>query len=295
MNKISIYGASSVSTSLARLFASNGIDVLYIDPINDKLAKEIDDLNFGTEILVKIGKMTPENRKNLLAKIKTIATIEAIDETIDLVINTKNGSEEDIVAMFQQIEANIGEHTILATSSPAVAVTSIATQTKRADRFVGLCFGVPAHGINLLELAKGFDTSSETIEIIKRFAAQINRNPLQVKDQVGFVFNRVALVYINQAIKMLEQSDLGVLAIDEMMKIGMTQIVGPLQIADVRGLDNILAGLQSMHTATNDATYFPSQLLMQLVAAGKTGKAVGEGFYKYVDGEDTKVAPYLLD
>jgi len=170
---------------------------------------------------------------------------------------------------------------ILATNTSSISITKIAAQTNREHNVIGMHFMNPVPVMKLVEVIKGYSTSTETLETIMNLSKKINKIPVEVNDFPGFVANKILMPMINEAIITLNEGVAGVEEIDTVMKLGMAHPMGPLQLADFIGLDVCLAILKVLQEGFGQNKYAPSPLLVNMVTAGKLGVKTGEGFYSW--------------
>ena len=167
-------------------------------------------------------------------------------------------------------------------AQPATAsITRLAAATDRPEKFIGLHFMNPVPVMKLVEIVRGIESTDEAISEGKAFVEGLGKTTILAKDYAGFIVNRILLPMINEAIYALYEGVGGVEDIDQGMKLGSNQPMGPLALADLIGLDTCLAVLERLHHGLGDDKYRPCPLLRRMVAAGRLGKKSGKGFYDY--------------
>ena len=172
-------------------------------------------------------------------------------------------------------------NTILASNTSSISITKLAEKTKRKDKVIGMHFMNPVPIMKLVEIINSKYTSKETTDIITNLSKKLEKIPLTVNDFPGFISNRILMPMINEAIESLDQGVANVKNIDGIMKLGMGHPMGPLQLADLIGLDVCKSILEVMLNGLKNPKYKPNKLLVQLVNEGKLGVKSGEGFYDY--------------
>ncbi len=175
----------------------------------------------------------------------------------------------------------VGQETLLATNTSSISITQLAAVVRRPERFVGLHFFNPVPVMALVEVIRGLQTSDDTHARAVAFAKRVGKTPITVKNGPGFAVNRILCPMINEAIFALQEGMATAEDIDTGMKLGCNHPIGPLALADLVGLDTLLAVMQVFYEAFNDPKYRPAPLLKELVAAGRLGRKTKRGFDAY--------------
>jgi len=186
--------------------------------------------------------------------------------------------------IFRKLDELTKPSCILATNTSSISITKIAAATKRADRVIGMHFMNPVPVMKLVEIIRGYSTSTEVTNAIVDMSRDLGKVPVECNDYPGFVANRILMPMINEAIIALFEGVAGVEEIDTIMKLGMAHPMGPLQLADFIGLDVCLSILNVLYDGLGNPKYAPCPLLVNMVTAGKLGAKSGEGFYDYNEG-----------
>ena len=173
---------------------------------------------------------------------------------------------------------------ILATNTSSIPITKIAAVTYRPGKVIGMHFMNPVPVMKLVEIINGKETEKEVTEIVVALSKQLGKVPCVVNDFPGFISNRILMPMINEAIYSLHEGVAGVEEIDTIMKLGMAHPMGPLQLADLIGLDICLSIMNVLHEGFGTEKYTPCPLLVELVKEGKLGAKTGEGFYIHAPG-----------
>ena len=192
---------------------------------------------------------------------------------------TENEAVKDTI--FKALDEVIPEHAILASNTSSIPITRMAAKTSRPDRFIGMHFMNPVPVMKLVEVIRGLATSDETNQAVNELAERLGKVTVEARDMPGFVVNRILMPMINEAVVTLYEGIGTVEGIDQAMKLGTNQPMGPLTLADFIGLDTCLAIMEVLHHGTGDSKYRPCPLLRQYVEAGWLGRKVGRGFYDY--------------
>jgi 3-hydroxybutyryl-CoA dehydrogenase len=200
---------------------------------------------------------------------------------VDLVIEAATERRELKLSILKQIEALVGPEVVIATNTSSISITELAAALGKSDRFIGTHFFNPVPVMGLLELIRGLQTSDETHQAMLAFATQVGKTAVTARNAPGFVVNRILVPMINEAIFVLQEGLASAEDIDAGMKLGCNHPIGPLALADMIGLDTLLAVMDVFYEGFNDSKYRPAPLLKEMVAAGWLGRKSGRGFYHY--------------
>jgi 3-hydroxybutyryl-CoA dehydrogenase len=200
---------------------------------------------------------------------------------VDFVIEAVNEDFAVKSAVFRELGTVTRPDVILASNTSSISITRLGVSSGRPDRFIGMHFMNPVPVMKLVEIIRGAATSNETHSRTRALAESLGKVPWEVNDSPGFVSNRVLMPMINEAIFTLYEGVGTPEAIDQIMKLGMNHPMGPLELADLIGLDVCLAIMNVLYEGFNDSKYRPCPLLKKYVDAGWLGRKSGQGFYKY--------------
>lgn len=281
IKNIAVIGSGTMGNGIAHVFAQYNFNVFLVDISEEILNNALNTISNNLDRMIKKGTITEEVKQKALANIHPIVGIENFDKEVDLVIEAVPENFEIKKKVFQTIEPNLNQNCILATNTSSIPITSLASVTKRSDKFIGMHFMNPVPVMKLVEIIRGYSTSNETFKIIKDLTLKIDKVPAEVNDYPGFVSNRVLMPMINEAIYCVYEGVATPENIDTVMKLGMNHPMGPLTLADFIGLDVCLSIMEVLYEGFNDPKYRPCPLLKKMVAANKLGRKTGEGFFKY--------------
>lgn len=277
---VGIIGAGQMGSGIAHVCAISGYDVLIHDVAADQIDKALAKIDKNMSRQVASDKLSEQDKSAALGKIKAAITIEQLS-TCDLVIEAATENEAIKTKIFQALCPILRKDAILATNTSSLPVTRLAATTDRPDRFVGIHFMNPVPVMKLVELIRGIATEDETFDVAKSFAESLGKTVTVSEDFPAFIVNRILLPMINEAVYTLYEGVGSIEAIDNGMKLGTNQPMGPLELADFIGLDTCLSVMQVLYEGMSDSKYRPCPLLVKYVEAGWLGRKTGRGFYDY--------------
>jgi 3-hydroxybutyryl-CoA dehydrogenase len=277
---VGIIGAGQMGSGIAHVCAISGYDVLIHDVAADQIDKALAKIDKNMSRQVASDKLSEQDKSAALGKIKSAITIEQLS-TCDLVIEAATENEAIKTKIFQALCPILRKDAILATNTSSLPVTRLAATTDRPDRFVGIHFMNPVPVMKLVELIRGIATEDEMFDVAKSFAESLGKTVTVSEDFPAFIVNRILLPMINEAVYTLYEGVGSIEAIDNGMKLGTNQPMGPLELADFIGLDTCLSVMQVLYEGMSDSKYRPCPLLVKYVEAGWLGRKTGRGFYDY--------------
>jgi 3-hydroxybutyryl-CoA dehydrogenase len=279
--RIVVVGAGTMGNGIAHVAAQQGKDVLLVDVAKDALEKALATIATNLDRQIKKGLIDEAAKSATLARIGTSSDLGAAAAQADLVIEAVPEKPELKYRVVEAADAAAGPGTILATNTSSISITEIAARTKRPDRVIGMHFMNPVPVMQLIEVIRGLATSDATTTAVVALSKELGKTPVEVNDFPGFVSNRVLMPMINEAVFALMEGVAEPDAIDTVMKLGMNHPMGPLELADLIGLDTCLSILEVLHRELGDDRYRPCPLLRKYVAAGWLGRKTGRGFHTY--------------
>jgi 3-hydroxybutyryl-CoA dehydrogenase len=279
---ISVVGAGQMGAGIAQLLAQFGYSVLLADVNVERAQAGKSGIERALIRLVDKGKLEPVLRDSALGRI-TPTTAEASYARCDLMIEAATENRELKLALFKRADALAKPGVILASNTSSISITALAGQTKRPERVVGMHFMNPVPVMKLVEIVRGLQTSDETLGIIRALGTRLNRQLVMSQDQPGFLINRILIPFLNEACFALQEGTGSADDIDRAARLGLNHPMGPFELADLIGLDTVLAIAEVLAREFGDSKYRPAVLLKNLVAAGWLGKKTGRGFYVYDD------------
>jgi 3-hydroxybutyryl-CoA dehydrogenase len=255
-----------------------------IDINETALQKALQTIGGNLDRQIKKGALTEEAKASTLNNIKTYTQLAEGVAQADLVVEAATENPVTKLNIFTELDKVCPAHTILASNTSSISITKIGSATKRPEKVIGMHFMNPVPVMKLVEVIRGYATSSEVTAAIMELSKKLEKVPVEVNDYPGFVSNRILMPMINEAIYTLFEGVAGVQEIDTVMKLGMAHPMGPLQLADFIGLDVCKYILDVLYAGFGNPKYAPCPLLVNMVQAGHLGVKSGKGFYVYTQG-----------
>jgi 3-hydroxybutyryl-CoA dehydrogenase len=280
VKKFGVVGGGTMGNGIAHVAAQTGFGVILCEVDEALCKKALGTVDKNLQRGVDKGKMTPEQKAAVLAKISTTTKLQDL-AGCDVVVEAAVENFGVKKAIFQSLDAACKAETVLASNTSSISITKLAAVTKRPGRVIGMHFMNPVPVMQLVEVIRGIATEDAVLASVMELAKAMGKTPVEVNDYPGFVSNRVLMPMINEAIYCLMEGVGSPEAIDTVMKLGMNHPMGPLTLADLIGLDTCLFILNVLHEGLGDPKYRPCPLLVKMVDAGYLGRKSGRGFYKY--------------
>lgn len=282
---VAIIGGGVMGQGIAQTISAAGIDVLILEKDEERAEKSKENLKASMEREISRWAMTQSEMKSILSRIKWATDYSEIPNC-DLVIEAVDENYDLKKSIFKSLDEIAKPNTIFISNTSTLSLTKIAEVTKRKDKIIGMHFLNPVPKIPLVELIRALDTSTRTVDIIKRFASRIGKTAVEIYEYPGFVTTRAIVPLLNEAMHILLEDIASAKDIDTAMKLGYDFKMGPLEMADTMGLDEVLAWMETLWTTLGEPRYRPCPILRKLVRERKLGKKTGEGFFKYdADGK----------
>ncbi len=277
---VGIVGTGQMGSGIGQVAAQAGMSVLLYDINQEIVDRALGNIQKGLVRLTDRGKLSSDEQDAILGRLRGTAVLEDLSGA-DVIIEAApedSAIKEDI---FRKLDHIARPEVILASNTSSISLTQLGAVTNRPEKVIGMHFMNPPVVMQLVEIVRGLATADETYTTIDGLAKKMGKTTIQAKDYAGFVVNRILLPMINEAIYALYEGVGGVEDIDQGMKLGTNQPMGPLALADLIGLDTCLAVLERLHHGLGDDKYRPCPLLRNYVAAHYLGKKTGKGFYEY--------------
>lgn len=276
--KVGVIGAGTMGSGIAQVFAqTDGYEVMLCDIKQEFADGGKAKIEKNLARMVKKGRMEEAKKEEILGKITT--GLRDIVADCDLVVEAVLEQMDMKHELFQALDKMCKPECIFASNTSSLSITEIGAGVGRD--VIGMHFFNPVPVMKLVEVIAGYNTKPETVERIKAIATEIGKTPVQVNEAAGFVVNRILVPMINEGIEVFAAGTASASDIDTAMKLGANHPMGPLALADLIGLDIVLAVMEVLQAETGSDKYAPAPLLRKMVRGGALGMKTGRGFYDY--------------
>jgi len=279
MKEIGVVGAGQMGSGIAEVALISGFNVLMRDVTMEAVQKGRLRIVTDFDKRIQKGKMTGAEKEAILQRLWTTIKLEDLGKC-DFVIEAAVENIPLKWELFTKLDELTPKETILASNTSSISITRIASVTQRPDRVIGMHFFNPAPVMKLVEIIRGLVTSDETFRITRELSLKMGKTPLEANDFPGFISSRLIFSFMNEGIYTLYEGLGRAEDIDAIMKMGANHPMGPLELADLVGLDTVLSVMSVLQEAFGDK-YRPCPLLTKYVEAGYLGVKTGRGFYPY--------------
>jgi 3-hydroxybutyryl-CoA dehydrogenase len=278
---IGIVGAGQMGSGIAQVASHSGFTVLLMDVSSESLEKAIQTIKISCEKLIKKNRLTEQERDNLILRISCVTRMEDLKDC-DLVIEAASEQLPLKLEIFKTLDCLVKKTALLVSNTSSISLTKIASVTTRPELVCGMHFMNPVPVMALVEGIRALQTSDETFNRVRALAEKMGKTWVAShKDMPGFIVNRILMPMINEAIYTLYEGIGTAESIDEAMRLGTNQPMGPLALADFIGLDTCLSIMKVLYEGFGQSQYSPCPLLVKYVEAGWLGRKTGQGFYTY--------------
>ncbi|OQY30368.1 MAG: 3-hydroxybutyryl-CoA dehydrogenase [Candidatus Cloacimonetes bacterium 4572_55] len=280
IGKVAIIGAGTMGEGLTEAIAAKDIDVFLFEISEDRLNHGIDMIRTNLDNKIARWGMTESEKRALLSRVHGHVGLRRTRE-VDVVIETIPENLEMKKELFGELERTCPPEMIFITNTSTLSISKLAEDLYEPTRLVGMHFINPVPVVPLVEIIRGMKTSEKTFDIACGFAKQLKKRTVEVFEYPGYITTRMIVTMLNEAMEIVMDGVASVKDIDTAMRLGYQFEIGPLQMADAIGLDQVLEWMQTLFRDLGDLKYRPSSLIRKMVRANKLGVKTGEGFYKY--------------
>jgi 3-hydroxybutyryl-CoA dehydrogenase len=285
IKKVGVIGAGVMGVGVGQSLAQAGMEAVLVDVSEEVLEKARAEIRKNLRFQGMLQKGAQQGAKKedsatVLARIRFTTLLEELAD-VDFVVENVPEKWEIKKEIYPRIDAICPERAVFAVNTSCYSITRVGALTKRPDRVIGMHFMNPVPLKPMVEAIRGHHTSEATIETARGFLRQMGKDCILVNDMPGFVTNRVLMLTINEAVYVLQDGVATAEQVDQIFKTCFGHVMGPLETADLIGLDTILYSIEALHESYSDSKYRPCPLLKKMVDAGLHGRKNGKGFYDY--------------
>lgn len=280
INTVAIIGAGVMGRGIGQTIAAHGFEVLMVERDASQLEKSKEILIDNIDYEIKRWALTNSEKKAILGRLTWQTDLKNVND-YDLIIEAVEEDFDIKVKVFHELDKLVKKEAIFVSNTSTLSLTKISEKTSRPDKMIGLHFLNPVPKIPLVEIVKCLYTSNQTVEYVKEFVSKIGKTPVEVYEYPGFITTRSIVPLINEAMHILLEGVATAKDIDTAMKLGYNFQYGPLEMADMMGLDEVLTWMETLWKTLGEPRYRPNPMIRKLVRERKLGKKTGEGIFKY--------------
>ena len=280
IKRVAVVGAGTMGRGISQLIASKGMDVILIERHEEGAREALEKLEASMDAEISRWTMTESEKKAILSRTTVTSDIQGSIYG-DIVIEAVTENLVIKQNLFRKIDQICDKDTVFVTNASALSITEIASVTNRQERVIGMHFLNPVPKIPVVEIVRGLKTSDETFKLVKEFSETLDKTAVEVYEYPGYITTRVIVPMINEAMYILMEGVASAEHIDIAIKLGYGFSRGPLAIADMIGLDELMKWMETLFRELGESKYRPCPLLRKLVRAGHLGVKTGKGFFEY--------------
>ncbi len=280
IRKVGVLGCGLMGSGIAEVAARAGYETVVREVSEEIVEKGIQKIHGSLGKAVEKGKMTAEDRDQVVSRLTGTSGLDALadcDIVVEAIVENLNEKRKTFTALDEVVK----KEALFASNTSSLTITQIAMFTRRPDQFVGLHFFNPVPVMKLVEVVRTLLTSDEAYKTAFEFARSLGKEPIACRDNSGFVVNRLLVPYLLDAVRALEEGVASAEDIDKGMQLGCGYPMGPFTLLDFVGLDTTYYIANIMFDEYREKRFAPPPLLKQMVQAGRLGKKSGRGFYEY--------------
>lgn len=277
---VGVVGAGTMGSGIAQVCAASGLDVVLLDVSEAALERGVAAITASLDKRVQKGALSAQEKQATLQRLQATIRYEDLAR-VQIAIETATEQPQLKFELLRRMESALSSHALIGSNTSSISITQLGAALREPSRLVGLHFFNPVPAMGLVEVIRGLQTSEDVYDRAMVFARALGKTPIPVANRPGFVVNRILIPMVNEAIFAVQERLGSVDDIDTAMQIGGGHPIGPLRLADVVGLDVVLAVMEVLQASFGDNKYRPAFLLQEMVQAGLLGRKTGQGFYKY--------------
>lgn len=282
IRKLGVAGAGVMGHEVAMVAARSGLPVVLVDVGQEQLAMA----RRAIERDLRFARMTRGQRKPTADRDTVLNLITFADDylgfgDVDFVVENVTENEGIKSEVYAEIDQRCPAHTVFAANTSVIPITRLAGVTRRPDRVVGMHFMNPVSRIDMVEVIRGVHSSDESIDTALELLRIMGKEGIVVRDSPGFVTNRVLMLTVNEAACLVHEGVADAQQVDQLFRGCFGHPMGPLETADLIGLETVLYSIEGLYAEFADSRYLPCPLLKKLVDNGNYGRKTGRGFYEY--------------
>jgi len=281
IKKICVVGAGVMGSGIAQVFAQNGIEVILVDMNDEIIKKSIESLKLFLDGSIKRGKVTKDQKRLILSRIKGTSDIKKSASNADVVIEAIIEDMTIKKNLFSKLDKICPDRTILGSNTSALSITEIASATKRPEKVIGMHWGNPPQIMKGIEVVRTEKTSQQVVDIIVGLSKKIGKLSIVCKDSPGFVSTRIMPPWRNECMRLYDEGVASMEDIDKAFRVAFGVPMGPFELTDLTGLDVSLSVQNTLYKEFGREIFRPAQCLIMKVKAGDLGRKSGQGFYKH--------------
>ncbi len=280
VERVGVVGCGLMGSGIVEVAARAGCAVTFIEGDDDLVAAGRRRIDASLSTAVQRGKLEQSQREEIAGRVIGATSMDALRDA-DLVIEAATEQIEAKLAIFRTLSDRTRDHVVLASNTSSIPIGELAAATARPDRVIGMHFFNPPPVMPLVELIASSRTSEETFAFARAVAERFGKTTVRSQDRAGFIVNRLLIPFLNDAARIYDEGLATREDIDTAISLGLGHPMGPLQLADLIGIDTCVFIAEVLAREFDDPRYEAPPVLRRMVAEGHLGRKSGRGFYDY--------------